>query len=171
MTPFHFFASCPFSPSNTAPYFFFILPTSTLPIFPFHSPSDLLFSIPAMGDDGRLHAIDDDDDDASSAHQLSYIDIYPLSNYYFGSKEPLLFKDETLSDRVLRMKSKYPFSLYSVDYTLLFNTFLQFIYFVFFFCSYAAYGLRTCVEAVMLVRSFLTIILFYILPFPQSSVS
>ena len=35
------------------------------------------------------------------------IDIYPLSNYYFGSKEAIPFKDETLADRVLRMKSKY----------------------------------------------------------------
>ncbi|CAK9326723.1 unnamed protein product [Citrullus colocynthis] len=76
-----------------------------------------------MGDDGRLHAIDDDE--ASAADQSLAIDIYPLSNYYFGSKQPLLFKDETLADRVLRMKS-----------------------------NYAAYGLRTCVEAVLLVELF-----------------
>lgn len=35
------------------------------------------------------------------------IDIYPLSCYYFGSKEALPFKDETLADRIQRMKSKY----------------------------------------------------------------
>ncbi|PON84455.1 Cleavage/polyadenylation specificity factor subunit [Trema orientale] len=52
------------------------------------------------------------------------IDIYPLSSYYFGSKEAIPFKDETLADRVRRMKS-----------------------------NYSAHGLRTCVEAVILVGS------------------
>ncbi|KAB1209371.1 Cleavage and polyadenylation specificity factor subunit 5 [Morella rubra] len=53
------------------------------------------------------------------------IDIYPLSSYYFGSKEASPFKDETLADRIQRMK---------------FN--------------YAAHGLRTRVEAVILVELF-----------------
>lgn len=53
------------------------------------------------------------------------IDIYPLSSYYFGSKEAIPFKDETLADRVRRMKS-----------------------------NYSAHGLRTCVEAVILVELF-----------------
>ncbi|PON39414.1 Cleavage/polyadenylation specificity factor subunit [Parasponia andersonii] len=53
------------------------------------------------------------------------IDIYPLSSYYFGSKEAIPFKDETLADRVRRMKS-----------------------------NYSARGLRTCVEAVILVELF-----------------
>ncbi|GAB4853760.1 Pre-mRNA cleavage factor Im 25 kDa subunit 1 [Ancistrocladus abbreviatus] len=53
------------------------------------------------------------------------VNIYPLSSYYFGSKAALPFKDETLADRVLRMKA-----------------------------NYEAHGLRTCVEAVMLVELF-----------------
>ncbi|KAL9440931.1 hypothetical protein AB3S75_019581 [Citrus x aurantiifolia] len=53
------------------------------------------------------------------------VDIYPLSSYYFGSKEAIPFKDETLYNRVLRMKSNYD-----------------------------AHGLRTCVEAVLLVELF-----------------
>ncbi|KAJ4708698.1 Pre-mRNA cleavage factor Im subunit like [Melia azedarach] len=61
----------------------------------------------------------------SRADHTSVIDIYPLSCYYFGSKDAIPFKDETLSDRILRMKSHY-----------------------------AAHGLRTCVEAVILVELF-----------------
>uniref|UniRef100_A0A2N9HFV2 Pre-mRNA cleavage factor Im 25 kDa subunit n=1 Tax=Fagus sylvatica TaxID=28930 RepID=A0A2N9HFV2_FAGSY len=55
----------------------------------------------------------------------SVIDIFTLSNYYFGSKEAIPFKEETLADRVQRLKS-----------------------------NYAAHGLRTCVEAVILVELF-----------------
>jgi cleavage and polyadenylation specificity factor subunit 5 len=36
----------------------------------------------------------------------SVIDIFTLSNYYFGSKEAIPFKEETLADRVQRLKSK-----------------------------------------------------------------
>ncbi|WCJ42731.1 Cleavage and polyadenylation specificity factor subunit 5 [Euphorbia peplus] len=53
------------------------------------------------------------------------IDIYPLSSYYFGSKDALPFRDETLADRVRRIKS-----------------------------SYQGHGLRTYVEAVILVELF-----------------
>ncbi|KAK6941317.1 Cleavage/polyadenylation specificity factor subunit 5 [Dillenia turbinata] len=54
------------------------------------------------------------------------IDIYPLSYYYFGSKDVVVpSKDETLSDRIQRFKS-----------------------------NYAAHGMRTYVEAVMLVELF-----------------
>ncbi|XP_024017120.1 pre-mRNA cleavage factor Im 25 kDa subunit 1 [Morus notabilis] len=53
------------------------------------------------------------------------LDIYPLSSYYFGSKEALPLKDENLADRLLRMKS-----------------------------NYSARGLRACVEAVILVELF-----------------
>ncbi|KAF5748456.1 CFIM-25 isoform 1 [Tripterygium wilfordii] len=56
---------------------------------------------------------------------VSVIDIYPLSCYYFGSKEALPFKEETLADRVRRLK-----------------------------LNHDAHGLRTCVEAVMLVELF-----------------
>ncbi|KAH7572101.1 hypothetical protein ACOSP7_015117 [Xanthoceras sorbifolium] len=62
----------------------------------------------------------------NSSDQRSYVvDIYPLSSYYFGSKDAIPFKDETLADRVLRMKT-----------------------------NYAAHGLRTCVQAVILVELF-----------------
>lgn len=53
------------------------------------------------------------------------LDIYPLNRYYFGSKEAVPFKEETASDRILRMK-----------------------------VNYDAHGLRTCVQAVMLVELF-----------------
>ncbi|XP_050365189.1 pre-mRNA cleavage factor Im 25 kDa subunit 1 [Argentina anserina] len=57
--------------------------------------------------------------------QSRQLDIYPLSCYYFGSKEAIPLKDETLADRVQRLNS-----------------------------NYATYGLRTCVEAVILVELF-----------------
>lgn len=38
--------------------------------------------------------------------QSRVLDIYPLSSYYFGSKDALAFKDETLADRIQRMKSQ-----------------------------------------------------------------
>ncbi|XP_043705904.1 pre-mRNA cleavage factor Im 25 kDa subunit 1 [Telopea speciosissima] len=56
----------------------------------------------------------------------SYVlDIYPLSGYHFGSKEAIPNKDETLADRIQRLKT-----------------------------NYATNGLRTCVEAVILVELF-----------------
>ncbi|XP_059284090.1 pre-mRNA cleavage factor Im 25 kDa subunit 1 [Lycium ferocissimum] len=60
--------------------------------------------------------------DENSANVL---DIYPLSYYYFGSKEALHFKEETLAERIQRLKLNY-------------NT----------------HGLRTCVQAVLLVELF-----------------
>uniref|UniRef100_A0A1D1Z7A5 Pre-mRNA cleavage factor Im 25 kDa subunit n=1 Tax=Anthurium amnicola TaxID=1678845 RepID=A0A1D1Z7A5_9ARAE len=51
------------------------------------------------------------------------VDIYPLTRYYFGSKDAVPEKDDTLVDRALRLKS-----------------------------NYAAHGLRTCVEGVLLVE-------------------
>ncbi|GAV72979.1 NUDIX_2 domain-containing protein [Cephalotus follicularis] len=53
------------------------------------------------------------------------VDIFSLSSYYFGSKDPLPFKDETLAHRIHRLK-----------------------------INYAAHGLRTYVEAVILVELF-----------------
>ncbi|CAJ1975776.1 unnamed protein product [Sphenostylis stenocarpa] len=53
------------------------------------------------------------------------LDIYPLSNYYFGSKDSIPFRDLTLHHRLLRIQS-----------------------------NYATRGLRTCVEAVLLVELF-----------------
>ncbi|XP_072995982.1 pre-mRNA cleavage factor Im 25 kDa subunit 1 [Typha latifolia] len=57
--------------------------------------------------------------------ESSVVDIYPLSCYYFGSKDALPDKDETLAERIQRFKS-----------------------------NFAAHGLRTCVEGVLLVELF-----------------
>ncbi|XP_019414522.1 PREDICTED: pre-mRNA cleavage factor Im 25 kDa subunit 1 isoform X2 [Lupinus angustifolius] len=53
------------------------------------------------------------------------LDIYPLSFYYFGYKDAVLFKNFNLHHQLHRIKS-----------------------------NYAAHGLRTCVEAVILVELF-----------------
>ena len=63
----------------------------------------------------------------SSDHDQSYVvDIYPLCNYYFGSKDAIPFKDETLPDRLLRMKSKYflNFSFILIGFVNIFNILL-----------------------------------------------
>ncbi|CAI0387408.1 unnamed protein product, partial [Linum tenue] len=73
----------------------------------------------AAGTNGR------GDDGGGDQATSPVVDIYPLSSYYFGSKDALPFKDETLADRLYRMKS-----------------------------NYNAQGLRTCVEAVILVELF-----------------
>lgn len=51
-------------------------------------------------------------------HQSTVIEIYPLGSYYFGSKDPIAFRDETIADRVQRMKSKYSLSVF---FSFLFN--------------------------------------------------
>ncbi|KAJ0985507.1 hypothetical protein J5N97_003863 [Dioscorea zingiberensis] len=51
------------------------------------------------------------------------VDVYPLNRYYFGSKEAIADKDDSLADRIQRLKS-----------------------------NYEANGLRTCVEGVLLVE-------------------
>ncbi|XP_050215981.1 pre-mRNA cleavage factor Im 25 kDa subunit 1 isoform X2 [Mercurialis annua] len=61
----------------------------------------------------------------AAGDQDSVVDIYPLSRYYFGSKDTLPLRDENLDDRLQRIKS-----------------------------NYLAHGLRTCVEAVILVELF-----------------
>ncbi|KAL0405282.1 UNVERIFIED_CONTAM: Pre-cleavage factor Im subunit [Sesamum latifolium] len=43
----------------------------------------------------------------TSLSDSSVLDVYPLSCYYFGSRESVPFKNETVADRVLRMKAKY----------------------------------------------------------------
>ncbi|KAK9948025.1 hypothetical protein M0R45_003614 [Rubus argutus] len=80
-----------------------------------------------MGDEGGLVRVSGSNsvDHNHNDDQGRQLDIYPLSCYYFGSKEAIPLKDETLADRVQRLKS-----------------------------NYAAYGLRTCVEAVILVELF-----------------
>ncbi|XP_021805048.1 pre-mRNA cleavage factor Im 25 kDa subunit 1 [Prunus avium] len=80
-----------------------------------------------MGDEGgSLHVSNDSNGlDDDNGDQSRILDIYPLSSYYFSSKEALPIKDESVADRLQRMKS-----------------------------NYAANGLRTCVEAVILVELF-----------------
>ncbi|KAJ8649562.1 hypothetical protein MRB53_002585 [Persea americana] len=66
-----------------------------------------------------------EEEDMASSASNNVVNIYPLSSYYFGSKEASPEKIETLSERVERMKS-----------------------------NYAENGLRTCVEGVLLVELF-----------------
>ncbi|XP_015889257.1 pre-mRNA cleavage factor Im 25 kDa subunit 1 [Ziziphus jujuba] len=75
--------------------------------------------------DGHANSGDRTRTHNQSQSQSRVIDIYPLSSYYFGSKEALHFKEETLADRTQRLKS-----------------------------NYAAHGLRTSVEAVIVVELF-----------------
>ncbi|XP_010925042.1 pre-mRNA cleavage factor Im 25 kDa subunit 1 isoform X2 [Elaeis guineensis] len=63
------------------------------------------------------------DNGGGSGHNV--VDIYPLSRYYFSSKDAIPEKDDSLADRIQRLKA-----------------------------SYAAHGLRTCVEGVLLVELF-----------------
>ncbi|XP_052200602.1 pre-mRNA cleavage factor Im 25 kDa subunit 1 isoform X2 [Diospyros lotus] len=63
--------------------------------------------------------------DNSGDYRGDTLEIYPLSCYYFGSKPAVPVRDETLADRLHRLKS-----------------------------NYAARGMRTCVEAVILVELF-----------------
>lgn len=55
-------------------------------------------SVRVSDSNGGDHTLNDD--------QSRQLDIYPLSCYYFGSKEAIPFKDETLDDRVQRLNSK-----------------------------------------------------------------
>lgn len=89
------------------------------------------------------------DGNSGNEDQNLEFDIYPLSSYYFGSKDAIPFKDFTL----LRIQSKF---LFFHPFTSYLNLFLLFSYhfFFIFFISYAARGLRTSVEAVLLVRCF-----------------
>ncbi|KAL0333739.1 UNVERIFIED_CONTAM: Pre-cleavage factor Im subunit [Sesamum angustifolium] len=58
----------------------------------------------------------------TSLGDSSVLDVYPLSCYYFGSRDSVPFKNETVADRVLRMKANYD-----------------------------AYGTRNCVAAVIVI--------------------
>ncbi|KAL2534317.1 Pre-mRNA cleavage factor Im 25 kDa subunit 1 [Abeliophyllum distichum] len=57
---------------------------------------------------------------SNGTNSSTVLDIYPLSCYYFGSKDAVPLRNETVADRVLRMKAKYD-----------------------------AYGMRACVAAVI----------------------
>ncbi|XP_021746072.1 pre-mRNA cleavage factor Im 25 kDa subunit 1-like [Chenopodium quinoa] len=67
------------------------------------------------------------DDNPQEGERLAdyVVDVYPLNRYYFGSKDALSTKDETIADSLLRLKS-----------------------------NYEARGLRTNVQAVILVELF-----------------
>ncbi|XP_064996713.1 pre-mRNA cleavage factor Im 25 kDa subunit 1-like isoform X1 [Musa acuminata AAA Group] len=60
------------------------------------------------------------------------VEIYPLSRYFFGSKDAIPDKDDCLADRIQRMKA---------------NTWWV-------SRSYAARGMRTCVHGILLVELF-----------------
>ncbi|XP_010433062.1 PREDICTED: pre-mRNA cleavage factor Im 25 kDa subunit 1-like isoform X2 [Camelina sativa] len=82
-----------------------------------------------MGEEARALDMETSEENTTTrrnhtVHELM-VDLYPLSSYYFGSRDALTVKDEIISDRVIRLKS-----------------------------NYAAHGLRTCVEAVLLVELF-----------------
>lgn len=64
-----------------------------------------------MGDEGGSVRVSGSNsvDHNHNDDQGRQLDIYPLSCYYFGSKEAIPLKDETLADRVQRLKSKYYF--------------------------------------------------------------
>ncbi|XP_057537761.1 pre-mRNA cleavage factor Im 25 kDa subunit 1 [Amaranthus tricolor] len=79
-----------------------------------------------MIDQGEVVVLANGGDDHQQQTAINYVlNIYPLSGYYFGSKDALLLKDETGTDSLLRLKS-----------------------------NYEARGLRTCVQAVLLVDLF-----------------
>ncbi|RDX61809.1 Pre-mRNA cleavage factor Im 25 kDa subunit 1, partial [Mucuna pruriens] len=80
----------------------------------------LAFLFPLESGFGQMHNRNGESDD-----ERLQLDIYPLSSYYFGSKDAIPFNDPTLPDRALRIKS-----------------------------NYAARGIRTCVEALLLVELF-----------------
>ncbi|KAK4368605.1 hypothetical protein RND71_012397 [Anisodus tanguticus] len=65
------------------------------------------------------------DDNVDAVNSSNVLDIYPLNHYYFGSKEALHCKEEILPDRIQRLKLNY-------------NT----------------HGIRTCVQAVLVVDLF-----------------
>lgn len=111
-----------------------------------------------MGDEVRSNGnVSQSSGNSDDQSHSTVIDIYSLSNYYFGSKEVIPFKDETLADRVQRMKSKYthPYTLthyvYPIRFALIWISLLVIYLFLFNLSSYAAHGLRTCVQAVILV--------------------
>lgn len=67
-----------------------------------------------------------DDQQQENSNLPNYVvDIYPLNGYYFGSKDAVFLKEETLADSLFRLKS-----------------------------NFEARGLRTCVQAVILVELF-----------------
>uniref|UniRef100_A0A1J3IWJ3 Pre-mRNA cleavage factor Im 25 kDa subunit n=1 Tax=Noccaea caerulescens TaxID=107243 RepID=A0A1J3IWJ3_NOCCA len=81
-----------------------------------------------MGEEARVLDLETSEESRTRRDHLihdSIVDLYPLSSYYFGSRDALRVKDEIISDRVIRLKS-----------------------------NYADHGLRTCVEAVLLVELF-----------------
>lgn len=84
--------------------FFLLLPNSLSQSYilsPYRSEQSIEFEVNMSDEMGASVPINGSDRNGY------VVDIYPLSSYYFGSKEAIPFKDETLYNRVLRMKSKY----------------------------------------------------------------
>jgi cleavage and polyadenylation specificity factor subunit 5 len=62
-----------------------------------------------MGEEARALDMEEISDNTTRRNDVVHdlmVDLYPLSSYYFGSKEALRVKDEIISDRVIRLKSK-----------------------------------------------------------------
>ncbi|URD75632.1 Cleavage and polyadenylation specificity factor [Musa troglodytarum] len=74
-----------------------------------------------MEDGETFHRNDSGDGGGGS----NVVEIYPLSRYFFGSKDAIPDKDDCLADRIQRMKA-----------------------------NYAARGMRTCVHGILLVELF-----------------
>lgn len=106
-----------------------------------------------MGEEEMVNSAAKDDDE-----ERLEVDIYPLSCYYFGSKDAAIpFKDHSLADRLQRMKFKFVFFLFPFcSLLLVFDMPLLMVWFVL-LISYAARGMRTCVEAVIMVSPFLSV--------------
>lgn len=60
-----------------------------------------------MGEEARVLGIESREENATGRNHDSVVDLYPLSSYYFGSREAVRVKDEMITDRVARLKSKY----------------------------------------------------------------
>lgn len=98
-----------------------------------------------MGEAAGVGAVEDwlnhHPQDGSSDDRSLEFDIYPLNGYYFGSKDAIPFKNETLAERVQRMKSKFVFfslslSLFRISFcnfyvSVLLSYFIVLIHFFF----------------------------------------
>lgn len=63
-----------------------------------------------MGEEARALDMEETSEENTTrrnhvVHDL-IVDLYPLSSYYFGSRDALRVKDEIISDHVVRLKSK-----------------------------------------------------------------
>ena len=57
-----------------------------------------------MGEEAPV--FDTSEENATRRNHSSVVDLYPLSSYYFGSRDAVRVKDEMIADRVVRLKSE-----------------------------------------------------------------